>query len=187
MDIEDQNQPRNDNQDEILPAKKKNRTLQFYKFLLNAMKLEISMNEFMKLVKYSNQGEIAIWILSIILYYSGNLDFPLVWLHLIHVVRGILGMVISYKLPRSYELVDSMIIDDKANFNDIVRESVKQTILPRLKALKGLLLTYFSLTFVNFMVDIVDFLYIISNFNTEKQQKQMCAIVFLILVCLYLG
>ena len=185
MDINNQN-PGNES-----PAqKKKNRTLQFYKFLLNSLKIEISLNEFMRLIKYSNQGEIVLWFISIILFYSGHREYPLVWLHLIHLIRGILGLIISAKLPRSYELLDSIDVNNKAFetkiYNDVMRDAVKERIFPKIKDMKGYLLTYFSLTFVNFMIDVVDFLYIISNMNNEPD-KASVTIIFFIIVFLYIG
>jgi len=153
----------NHNPNQESPAqKKKNRTLQFYKFLLNSLKIEISLNEFMRLIKYSNQGEIVLWFISIILFYSGHREYPLVWLHLIHLIRGILGL------------------------NDVMRDAVKEQIFPKIKDMKGYLLTYFSLTFVNFMIDVVDFLYIISNMNNEPD-KASVTIIFFIIVFLYIG
>lgn len=185
MDINNQI-PRN----ETPAQKKKNRTLQFYKFLLNSLKIEISLNEFMRLIKYSNQGEIVLWVISIILYYSGHKEYPLVWLHLIHLIRGILGIIISAKLPRSYELIDSIDINNNAFetkiYNDIMRDAVKERIFPKIKDMKGYLLTYFSLTFVNFMIDVVDFLYIISNMNNQPD-KDSVTIVFFIILFLYIG
>lgn len=185
MDINKQI-PRN----ETPAQKKKNRTLQFYKFLLNSLKIEISLNEFMRLIKYSNQGEIVLWVISIILYYSGHKEYPLVWLHLIHLIRGILGIIISAKLPRSYELIDSIDINNNAFetkiYNDIMRDTIKERIFPKIKDMKGYLLTYFSLTFVNFMIDVVDFLYIISNMNNQPD-KDSVTIVFFIILFLYIG
>jgi hypothetical protein len=181
------NIPQNIN--EYPAQKRKNRTLQFYKFLLNSLKMEISLNEFMKLIKYSNQAEIAIWAVSIILYYSGNTEYPLVWLHMLHLFRGILGIVIAVKLPRSYELVQLIDSDDKVMenkiYNDVMRDSVKEHIIPRIKDMKGYLLAYFAMTFVNFMIDVVDFLYIISNLNSTTN-NQASAIVFFIIVFVYI-
>jgi hypothetical protein len=170
------------------PPKKKNRTLQFYKFLLNAIKIEISLNEFLKLVKFSNFGEIFIWLLSVIIYFSGNQSYPLVWLHLAHVFRGIVGIVISNRLPRSYELIEQIDINgpemETKMYNDVIRQAVRQSVVPRVNALKGFLLGYFALTFVNFMIDVVDFLYIISKVSDNDE---LDTVVFLGIVFVYLS
>ena len=174
-----------------IPKIKKNRTLQFYKFLQNSLKVEIALNEFYNLIKCSNQAEIALWILSIILYYSGHTEYPLVWVHVLHVLRGILGIVILHKLPRTYELVELITEDDKImelnNYNDIIRDTVKEHFLPKLKSIQCLLIVYFSLTFANFMIDIVDFLYVVSYFSTYEDSFQMVTLTFVILNFLYIG
>ena len=56
--------------------KKKNRTLQYYKFLFYSMKTEIKLHDFVKLVRASNASEIAIWVISLILYACTPKDFP---------------------------------------------------------------------------------------------------------------
>ena len=56
--------------------KKKNRTLQYYKFLFYSMKTELKLHDFVKLVRASNAGEIAIWVVSLILYANTPKDFP---------------------------------------------------------------------------------------------------------------
>ena len=169
---------------------KKNRTIQFYKFLLTSLKIEISLNEFMKLVKYSNQWEIGLWIISIFIYYADGASYPIVWLHFLHLIRGICGVAISIKLPKSFELISLIEEDDKLMenkvFNDIIRDTVKKHFLPRIVDMKSFLLAYFALTFVNFMIDIVDFLYIISNLNSFVIDPTII-LIFLIFDVIYIS
>jgi hypothetical protein len=173
------------------PMKAKSRPKQYYKILLNAMKIEIAINEFYSLVKFSNQAETLIWVISIALYFSGNKEYPLVYLNTIHVLRAILGFIVTFKLPKSFDIVkyidSNPHLMELGNFNDIIRESVKQKVLPQLKSMKCLLITYFTLTFINFIVDIIDFLYVISYFNSQGPSLQMVTLTFLVLNFMYIG
>ena len=92
-------------------VKKKNRTLQYYKFLFYSLKTEIKAQDFLKLLRTSNAIEIAIWIISILLYANTPKDFPkltrgekstsyknsFIWLHFFHIIRAI-NRIISTKI-----------------------------------------------------------------------------------------
>ena len=128
----------NNNEQEIKNIKKKNRTLQYYKFLFYSIKTEIKVHEFVKLIHNSNMMEISIWILSIILYcstpsttHSNNriLDRNLeavaqsvvdseqktktyknifIFFHIFHVIRALGGIYLVIKFPNSNNVMKSL-------------------------------------------------------------------------------
>jgi len=175
--------------------KKKNRTLQFYKFLFYSMKIEIKINEFVDLIRFSNQSEISLWILSIVLYANAPKEYSsiLVWFHIIHVVRGLVGFLIMLKLPRSYEIVEAMKNVSEKDletklFNDIARNVVKKEVIEKIQGMKGYLIFYFALTFMNFIFDSVDFLYMLSNLDNKGLQnnEKVVTLSFFIIILLYI-
>ncbi len=176
--------------------KKKNRTLQFYKFLFYSMKFEIKINEFVDLVRFANQSEISLWILSVVLYSNSPLNFVnhFVWFHIIHLIRGVIGFLIMLKLPKSYELVESMKnvpekeLETKL-FNDIVRNSIKKEILDKFQGMKSWIILYFVLTFINVIFDMIDFLYVLSNIDKGglENNSKVILLSFLIIAVLYIG
>jgi hypothetical protein len=186
------------NEKEILPNpgnKKKNRTLQYYKFLHYSMKLEIKIHEFIDVVRFSNQSEISLWILSIVLYFNSpnNYSNYLVWFHLFHVLRGIFGMIIMLKLPRTYNIVESMNVDNTQMetmlFNDIVRDVVNREVVEKLKNIKKSLIFYFVLTFINLTIDTIDFFICLTNVEKTdiSNNYKIIYLTFLIISFLYLG
>jgi hypothetical protein len=187
--------PNNIQEEPKSPPKKKNRTLQYYKFLHYSMKVEIKMHEFIDLVRFSNQSEISLWILSFVLYTntdeSSRNEF--IWFHLIHVIRGIMGMLLMLNLPRSYNLVESMNVDnvqlETKLFNDIAREVVDREVVTKLKNMKGKLIIYFVLTFINFTLDIIDFFNCLSYLGRDDLQNndEMIYVTMLIIAFLYIG
>ena len=135
--------------------KKKNRTLQYYKFLFYSMKTEIKLHDFVKLVRASNAGEIAIWIISLILYANTPKDFPklsegekstsyknvFIWFHLIHVARAALGIFLIHTFPKSFQVINSLetTSDSKLEttlFNDLIRETIFFNVTERIKPKK---------------------------------------------------
>ena len=179
----------------IYPIVKKNRTLQFYKFLFYSMKIEIKINEFVDLIRFSNQSEISLWILSIVLYANSPKEYSymFVWIHLLHVLRGLVGFLIMIKLPRSYEIVESMKNVSEKDletklFNDIARNVVKKEVIEKIQGMKSILIFYFALTFANFIFDAIDFLNMLSNLDKKGMQnnEKVVTLSLFIIVLLYL-
>jgi hypothetical protein len=177
------------------PPKKKNRTLQYYKFLHYAMKIEIKMHEFIDLIRFSNQSEISLWILSLVLYINSNSSNQnqLIWFHLLHVARGIMGMLLMLSLPKSYNLVESMNVDntqlETKLFNDIAREVADREVVSKLKKMKGKLIFYFVMTFINFTIDVIDLLNCMAYLGRDDLQDndEIIYITMMIIAFLYIG
>ncbi len=160
------------------------------------MKVEIKVHEFYDLVRFSNQSEISLWILSLILYLNSPNDFSnvFVWVHLIHIVRGLIGFLVLLKLPRSYDLVEAMRnVPEKEMetklFNDIVRSVLKKEVIDKLEGIKCWLASYFFFTFINFIFDVIDFLYVLASLDKPDtpNNKKVILLASLIIDFLYLG
>ena len=185
--------------------KKKNRTLQFYKFLFYSIKLEIKFHEFIDLVRYTNQSEIILWLLSVILYINTPKDFPkikdkndkvvkykntFIWFHLIHVVRSILGFYLWNKLPKSYQLVETLkgTPDDKLSktlFNDLIRETAHIQIIKPISEQKILFYIYAGCTFFNFVIDVIDFFAVLTGLKNATSDAKVVLLTYLMIAFLY--
>jgi hypothetical protein len=188
--------------------KKKNRTLQFFKFLFYSMKVEIKVHEFFDLVRFSNQSEISLWIVSVVLLANTPTNYALstekdesntheyanvfIWIHIVHLIRGVLGFLLMLKLPRSFKVVQAMKevpekeIENKL-FNDIARDVIKKEVVTPLQGMRGWLIVYFVLTFLNFVFDVIDFLVILSNLDKAANNVKVVLLTYLMIAFLYLG
>ena len=68
LDNNNKNNYNNENNNNQNQPKKKNRTLQYYKFLFYTMKTEIKVHDFLKLLRNSNTAELSIWTISVVLF-----------------------------------------------------------------------------------------------------------------------
>ena len=167
--------------------KKKNRTLQYYKFLFYSMKTELKLHDFVKLVRASNAGEIAIWVISLILYANTPKDFPnlseggksapyknaFIWFHFIHVLRAVLGIFLIHTLPKSFQVINSLESNsdeklERTLFNDLIRETIYFNVTEKIKPKKIPIFIYLIMTVVNFVFDLIDFLVILSCLSGSK-------------------
>ena len=186
--------------------KKKNRTLQYYKFLFYSLKTEIKAQDFLKLLRTSNTIEISIWIISLLLYANTPKDFPkisqgeksssykntFIWFHLIHVARGGLGIFIAYTIPRSYRVTEYLetISDSKLEttlFNDLIRETIFFSITEKIKAKKIPIIAYLILTALNFIFDIIDFFIVITSLSRARNDAKVVLLTYLIIAAIYIA
>jgi hypothetical protein len=185
--------------------KKKNRTLQYYKFLFYSMKTELKIHDFVKLVRASNAGEISIWIISLVLYANTPKDFPklsegekstsyknaFIWFHLIHVLRAVLGAFLIHTFPKSFQVVNSLdnISDEKLEttlFNDLIRETIFFNVTEKIKPKKIPILIYLVMTVINFVFDLVDFLVILNSLSGAKPEAKVVLLTYLMISLLYI-
>ncbi len=185
--------------------KKKNRTLQYYKFLFYSMKTEIKIHDFVKLVRASNAGEIAIWLISLLLYANTPKNFPklsegekstsykniFIWFHLIHVTRAALGIFLIHTFPKSFQVINNLenTSDSKLEttlFNDLIRETIFFNVTERIKPKKIPILIYLIMTVFNFVFDLVDFLVILNSLSGAKPEAKVVLLTYLIIAVLYL-
>lgn len=153
--------------------KKKNRTLQFFKFLLYSLKLEVKNNEFLILLKTTSISEALLWFLSVLIYFDSGSKYFIVWLQILHLIKGTIGLYILNNLPMTYDIIENMNVDVKTLetkvYNDIVREVIKDKALPKLKELKCSLLSYFLLAIINFFIDVISLLFCLAHLGETKK------------------
>lgn len=186
--------------------KKKNRQLQFYKFLFYSNKLEIIIQDFLSLARFSNIIEIVIWIVSLILYCNTPNNRPeipngdkiiqynasFIVCHLFHVIRGIIGLILWTKLPRSYQVIDQLnnINDtdlEKKFFNDIIRDYMNQNVIIPIQNKKIMFLSHIIFTFINVVIDIVDFFVLLSGVHKSNEESKVVIMTYFFIVIIYLS
>ena len=185
--------------------KRKNRTLQYYKFLFYSMKTELKLHDFIKLVRASNAGEIAIWVISLILYANTPKDFPklsngekstsyknaFIWFHFIHVLRAVLGIFLIHTLPKSFQVINSLESNsdeklERTLFNDLIRETIYFNVTEKIKPKKIPIFIYLIMTVINFVFDLIDFLVVLSSLSGAKPEVKVVLLTYLLISVLYM-
>ena len=186
--------------------KKKNRTLQYYKFLFYTMKTEIKVHDFLKLIRNTNTLELSLWTISVVLYANVPKNFPILkpgeknkskysgiflWFHILHVVRACIGMFVGYKLPRSFQIMD--FLQDlskeklaKTLFNDIIRETIYNKVILVIRKYKVHIFLYFLLTILNIIIDVIEFFYILFKIPGISDSARIEFITYFIINIIYL-
>lgn len=192
------------NNNEETNIKKKNRTLQFYKFLFYSIKTEIKLHDFVKLFRICNAGEICLWLMSLILYSSTPSDLvqlptgkskaykgTFIWLHIIHVLRAALGIYFIHSFPRSFEVINNLVSYsdsklEKTLFNDLMRETIFFNVTEKIKPKKKYVLIYLSMTIINLAFDVIDFLVVLFSLSNAKANAKVVLLTYLLINALYI-
>ena len=193
----------NNNQTHV---KKKNRTMQYYKFLFYTMKTEIKVHDFLKLLRNTNTLEISLWTISVVLFANVPKNFPILkegekntikysgtflWFHIFHVIHACLGMYIGYKLPRSFQIMDFLQALSKEKlaktlFNDIIRETLYNKVILVVKKNKFHILIYFIISILNILIDIIEFFWILIYISGVASSAKVEFMTYLFINIIYL-
>jgi len=74
-------------------------------------------------------------------------------------------------------------------FNDIVRGVIKREVVDKINGMKTYLITYMVATFINFLFDVIDFLYLLSQVDKDDYTNNYKVIFlsYLIIALLYIA
>lgn len=157
------------------------------------MKVEVQSTELVNIIKSSNSSEILLWILSAILH--NKFQGAFFYLHILHILRGILGFFILFKMPRSNELVEAMeSVQYKKDlerkiFNDYTRNIINIETFTKAKSLQYYMLVYMIMTLLNVFIDLIDLISGLSKFDdeghTNADKINICVNFFIVFI--YLG
>ena len=185
--------------------KKKNRTLQFYKFLFYSIKTELKLHDFVKLFRTCNAGEICLWLMSLIIYASTPRDLvqlptggksraykgTFIWFHIIHVFRAGLGVFFIHSFPRSFEVINNLesYSDSKLEktlFNDLIRETIFFNVTEKIKPKRKFVLIYLIMTVINLGFDSLDFLVVLFSLSNARANAKIVLLTYLLINGLYI-
>ena len=72
-----------------------------FKFILYTTKVEIKFNSLIRLIYNTSILEIALWVLGFTLFVASPKDMYLIWILIVHIAKGILGMILLRRMPKS--------------------------------------------------------------------------------------
>jgi hypothetical protein len=206
VDFNNQNVEQNANDENSEPVDKPEelqtkteKTINYYKFLLNSVKVEIKVLEFFNILRSCSSMEISLWILSICIFASIPTSDDemlesqryVIWFHLLHVLRAVIGIMLLYRLPKTYEFINLIEPDvqnaNEKTYNDVMRDVATRDIIPLIQKNKCFLIVYGILTFVNFVIDIIDFVSTLANASENTVENSFISFAFMIISISYIS
>ena len=128
------------------------------------------------------------FLLGFILFVSSPKDMAYIWMHLFHIPRSIIGLLLLKRLPRSHDIVDQLQMPpghvSLEQLQTILKDSVSQIFINYTESCRHFLVTYMSLTIVCLFIDVIDFIVQFVRFGRQGDEYSEIMMLFLVLVFL---
>ena len=114
-----------------------------FKFILYTTTVEIKFNSLIRLIYNTSILEIALWILGFTLFVASPRDMYLIWFLIVHIAKGILGMLLLNKMPKTYEILENVAQNpnfDENKIIDLIEMEIKDSFLNKWEQNKKLFL-----------------------------------------------
>jgi hypothetical protein len=168
--------------DEYQPIQKNTK---LFKFILYTTKVEIKSNSLIKMIYTTSLFEMALWIIGFLLFLVAPKELYLIWVLIVHMFKGMLGLVILRHMPKTYEIMDNLYKNpnfEEDKIMEMIDTQIRETFMDRWSQNKRKLLWYLILTIVSLVFDIVIFIVEIVLYGRKTLFIMNTALLFIILV-----
>lgn len=139
--------------------------------------LEKVIDEVTVMIFYNSVIELVAWVVGILAFFAYPSGMFLIWLHFIHIPRGVFGLIISLKkLPNASEVLSKITefegqdTEEQWKFEKMmfrVRDNFKNYAIKHLKGAQKFLFIYFILSVVGSLIDSIGLFIQIILFGTS--------------------
>ena len=154
------------------------------------MRFSMLLHQIISTLFWSSVLEIAIWITGLFCFFSYPKQMGIIWMHMFHIPRGILGLYLLRKMPKTHDMLEEFHFPEEeplklADISYHLTDNFKKAFLRIIFEAKTLLFAYFALTCLNGLLDFIGFFIQIARFG--KQGDEYSDIVMLIATFVLLG
>ena len=156
-----------------------------FKFILYTTKIEIKFNSLIRLIYNTSIFEIILWVLGFTLFIASPKDMYLIWILIVHIAKGILGMMLLNRMPKTYEILENVAQNpnfDENKIIDLIEMEIKDSFLNKWEQNKNIFFIYAISTCVNLLIDFIIFLAQIFAFGKDEWLLMQTCMIFTILI-----
>lgn len=179
----------NENKSIAEQNKEKNREKYlFFKFLMYNSKIEINFESFMGNIYWISLLEGSIWILQWALFLSSPSSLAVVWFFLPHLARAIVGFIILRNLPNTFQVIENLRDYENQSLDDIQNQMLnnfKGLLANNEAKLQPWLISYFVLTIIDLIIDIVMFFVLLNMWG--RNGYEFTNVIILASVIIFYG
>lgn len=148
-------------------------------------KAEMALYQTQSILYIQSVMEIALWFALFILFCKVPTMLGTIWLAVLHVPRGIFGLIILKRLPKSHEIVENIDLSDipqsEMSIEKVehkVRTSLSAQLIQAGEKLHKLWLVYFILSVVANLMDFINFIIAYRWFSVEGHEHSDLVMLF---------
>ena len=158
----------------------------FFTFLMNSAKAEIIFDRFQKVLFWNSLFDVFLFFISFCLFCSYASQF---WPNIFfigHAIRGVISILILKNLPTSSTIITNLDNFENESLQDIhykIYEEFKKLLIQNEKRIKTLMYSYWIITVIDFLIDIIIFIVLLHNWgNKEYNFRNIATLIIIVLL-----
>ena len=145
------------------------------------VKVELMMFEMYANLFWNSVLELVIFGVLLLLFIIDAARLAGIWFWIVHVVRGIIGIIILRNLPMTHEIIKTASIPDEEHLEfdkvfEYIAFAAKESLDHFTVKTKRLLKVYFCMTIVCIIIDLLFFLSNFRYYSDETRSAYMCTL-----------
>ena len=156
-----------------------------FKFILYTTKVEIKFNSLIKLIYNTSIMEISLWVLGFLLFISSPKDMYLIFFLLVHVGKGVVGIILLNKMPKTYEILEKVAGNpnfDEKKIIDLLKKETNDSFVEKWEENKNMFLIYMVCNIVCLVIDFIIFITQTVSFGKEEWLLMQTCMLFTIAI-----
>ena len=156
-----------------------------FKFILYTTKVEIKFNSLIRLIYNTSIFEVAMWILGFLLFIASPKDMYLIWFLIVHVAKGVIGLILLNKMPKTYEILENVAKNpnfEESKIIELIEKEIKDFFIIKWEESKNKFFLYLVSTIACLIIDLIIFIAQVSAFGKEEWLLMQTCMLFTILV-----
>ena len=156
-------------------------------FMSYCVKVELLFQTLQSYLYWISLIELVIFLVLFFMFCSSPKSLSKIWWYIFHFFRGLIGIVIIYFLPKTYQIIENLkeIPDILNQLKASLIKSFFDLLQPNKKKLKILLLCYFSLTTLCTVIDIMMFCVFAPDIGIAENGKPFVFMLFSSIIYIY--
>ena len=156
-----------------------------FKFILYTTKVEIKFNSLIRLIFNTSIFEISLWIVGFLLFIASPKDMYLIWILIVHIGKGVIGLILLNKMPKTYEIMENVAKNpnfDETKIIELIEKEIKDFFLTKWEENKNKFFLYLISTIVCLAIDLIIFIAQVAAFGKDEWLLMQTSMLFTILI-----
>ena len=156
-----------------------------FKFILYTTKVEIKFNSLIRLIYNTSVFEIGLWIIGFLLFLASAKDMYLIWFLIVHIAKGVLGIILLNKMPKTYEIMENVAKNpnfDENKIIELIEKEIKDFFIVKWEENRNKFFFYLISTIVCLVIDLIIFIAQVSAFGKDEWILMQTCMLFTILI-----
>ena len=155
----------------------------FFTFLMNSTKGEMAFDGFQKVLYWNGILDIFLFIISFCLFLSYASQFWRNIFFILHAVKGVISLFILKNLPTTSSVIEGL--DNFENeslpaIHEKIFSEYKKLLLQNEKRIRSLMYTYWIITVIDFLIDIIIFFVLLHEWGDSDYNFRNIATLIVI-------